>query len=65
MTSDATTAGRDGAEARWEEIPGIVITDRKKRAQRQGRHPRIRAFIWGGKVRPHPTLPYGRWKGAA
>lgn len=26
--------------------------------------PRISAFIWGGKVRPTPTLPYGRWKGA-
>ena len=24
--------------------------------------PRISAFIWGGKVRPVPTLPYGRWK---
>ena len=27
--------------------------------------PRIAAFIWGGKIRPTPTLPYGRWKGAA
>jgi hypothetical protein len=27
--------------------------------------PRIAAFIWGGKTRPTPTLPYGRWKGAA
>ena len=27
--------------------------------------PRIAAFIWGGKIRPAPTLPYGRWKGAA
>ncbi|MFW5947537.1 MAG: hypothetical protein ACOCUW_03505 [Gemmatimonadota bacterium] len=24
--------------------------------------PRIAAFNWGGKVRPQPTLPYGRWK---
>jgi hypothetical protein len=24
--------------------------------------PAIRAFIWGGKVLPEPTLPYGRWK---
>jgi len=30
-----------------------------------GREPRIAAFIWGGKTRPTPTLPYGRWKGAA
>jgi hypothetical protein len=27
--------------------------------------PRIAAFIWGRKIRPNPTLPYGRWKGAA
>lgn len=27
--------------------------------------PRIRAFIWGGKIRPEPTLPYGRWKPTA
>ncbi len=53
--------GRDGTAA----VPpreGIVIT-------RGGDHPpatpRIQAFIWGGKVRPAPTLPYGRWKGAA
>lgn len=27
--------------------------------------PVITAFIWGGKVRPVPTLPYGRWKPTA
>jgi len=27
--------------------------------------PRIVAFIWGGKVRPQPTLPFGRWKDVA
>ncbi len=27
--------------------------------------PRITAFIWGGKVRPQPTLPFGRWKEVA
>jgi hypothetical protein len=24
--------------------------------------PRIVAFIWGGRVAPIPTLPFGRWK---
>jgi hypothetical protein len=24
--------------------------------------PAIAAFIWGGKVLPEPTLPYGRWR---
>jgi hypothetical protein len=44
-------------------IPGIVIMDRGSAAG--GNRPRIAAFIWGGKVRPTPTLPFGRWKGAA
>jgi len=44
--------------------PGIVIADG---VQRSGgvRLPRIHAFVWGAKVRPTPTLPYGRWKGMA
>ena len=28
------------------------------------RRPRAVAFVWGGKVRKAPSLPYGRWKGA-
>jgi hypothetical protein len=27
--------------------------------------PVISAFIWGGKVRQVPTLPYGRWRSTA
>lgn len=57
------TGREDGArEPQMQDaLRGIVIT--------QGEHPeperpRISAFIWGGKVRPKPTLPYGRWKGA-
>lgn len=34
---------------------GIVIRDR----QEPQRRPAITAFIWGGKVRPTPALPYG------
>lgn len=37
---------------------GIVIRDRIEPQPR----PVISAFIWGGKVRPLPTLPFGRWK---
>ena len=44
-------------------LRGIVITRGSDDTPR-GR-PRIAAFIWGGKVRPTPTLPFGRWKGAA
>ncbi|HLU24746.1 MAG TPA: hypothetical protein VKZ58_03505 [Longimicrobiales bacterium] len=46
---------------RREDPPGIVIQDR---AEPLGR-PVIAAFIWGGKVRPVPTLPFGRWKKSA
>lgn len=35
---------------------GIVIQDRREIE----RPPAISAFIWGGKVRPVPELPYGR-----
>jgi len=35
---------------------GIVIHDR----QEAPRPPAITAFIWGGKVRPVPEIPYGR-----
>jgi hypothetical protein len=34
---------------------GIVIHDRVEEPR-----PAIIAFIWGGKVRPVPALPYGR-----
>jgi len=45
--------------------PGIVVVDTRNDATEEGNGPRIAAFIWGGKVRPAPTLPYGRWRGAA
>lgn len=41
-----------------EDPPGIVIQGGAKPSGR----PIITAFIWGGKVRPVPTLPFGRWK---
>jgi hypothetical protein len=44
---------------------GIVITDGWENGSSEGKEPRILAFIWGGRVNPTPTLPYGRWKGAA
>lgn len=44
-------------------VRGIVIT--RGDTGEHPRRPRISAFIWGGKVRPTPTLPFGRWKGAA
>ena len=38
---------------------GIVIRGGKEAEEKP---PAITAFIWGGKVRPEPTLPFGRWK---
>ena len=46
-------------------VQGIVVADRRKEELPGTGSPRISAFIWGGKVKPTPTLPYGRWKGAA
>lgn len=42
-------------------LPGIVVFEPMQPAKA----PRISAFIWGGKVRPVPTLPFGRWKTTA
>ena len=48
-----------------EMVQGIVVSDQKAEGPHTRGRPRISAFIWGGKVKPTPTLPYGRWKGAA
>lgn len=34
---------------------GIIIHDRREEPR-----PAVSAFIWGGKVRPTPELPYGK-----
>lgn len=53
-------ANQTSSLEREQSPPGIVIS---KDAEPKG-NPLISAFIWGGKVRPVPTLPYGRWKPA-
>ena len=59
-------AERTEEDSRFDESsPGIVVIDRHGELSDGRGHPRIAAFIWGGKVLPTPTLPYGRWKGAA
>lgn len=53
MAAETRTETREPRET----IPtGIVIHDRHEPQRR----PAISAFIWGGKVRPTPALPYGR-----
>jgi hypothetical protein len=49
----------------WAVVPGIVVAGRNPDRATGGERPKIAAFIWGGKVRPVPTLPFGRWRGAA
>jgi hypothetical protein len=64
MTRKTGWGGGDSGEGRCREpLPGIVIARGGRSSE--SRAPRIAAFIWGGKVRPTPTLPYGRWKGVA
>ena len=40
------------------EVVGIVVS----RGVEEEKRPRAVAFVWGGQVRPAPSLPYGRWK---
>lgn len=65
MTKGNGKARKEGRDARCGDVPGIVIADGRCGAAGSRRAPRIQAFVWGGKVQPSPTLPYGRWKGAA
>lgn len=39
---------------------GIVVNDGRERQTRP--RPAAIAFVWGVRVRPAPSLPYGRWK---
>jgi len=61
-TRDMKTGWEDGKRRprRRDPLRGIVIARGDVPTPER---PRISAFIWGGKVRPTPTLPYGRWKG--
>jgi hypothetical protein len=46
----------DSFEGQAGDPPGIVIRGTFENRPR----PSISEFIWGGKVRPTPELPYGR-----
>jgi hypothetical protein len=41
-----------------EDAVGIVVQDVRPVQHR----PRAVAFVYGGKLREQPSLPYGRWK---
>lgn len=58
--------GKESRTDRAGTLQGIVVANGNGGgASADPPEPRITAFIWGGKVRPSPTLPFGRWKGAA
>jgi len=50
--NEKRTASREPLRA----TPGIVI----RYGMEPPRRPMVTAFIWGGKVRPVPAIPYGR-----
>lgn len=52
---------RDASGIERDQPAGIVIHHVEPAEPK----PLITAFIWGGKVRPEPTLPFGRWKPSA
>lgn len=62
MTNRRGEEAGNGKGSEERALRGIVVN---AGGTRENPHPRISAFIWGGKTRPTPTLPYGRWKGAA
>lgn len=65
MGENGKEAGAEAVRAGEARLTGIVIASGRSKIGSEALAPRIAAFIWGGKVRPTPTLPYGRWKGAA
>ncbi len=64
MTKTGGQAAQAGGQEDGSTLRGIVISP-SIASDEEASRPRISAFIWGGKVRPAPTLPFGRWKGAA
>jgi hypothetical protein len=46
---------------------GIIVSDGRLAGvpPKNTQEPRISAFVWGGKVRPSPSLPFGRSQGGA
>jgi hypothetical protein len=65
MTDDQSR-GTSGSkpELLRKKLRGIVVSEGKGNGHRSGPDPRISAFVWGGRVRPAPTLPFGRWGSA-
>lgn len=59
-TMMAKKIDRGERAAQAEGAVGIVV----QTGWPQDARPRAVAFVWGGEVRPAPSLPFGRWKTA-
>jgi hypothetical protein len=52
----------EAERVRTREVPGIVIADGGAGSRLSHQHPRVEAFVYGERIPPVPTLPFGRWK---
>lgn len=61
----SVTNGREAAAAGLplprKQPRGIVVSEGRRGGPVETFRPRIAAFVWGGRVQPAPTLPFGRW----
>jgi hypothetical protein len=48
-----------GQNGKGPRLPAGIVIHVAAEAEKK---PTISAFIWGGKVLPEPTLPFGRWR---
>lgn len=62
MTSEARSRPDRTGSRRSRDTRGIVIADGPGQVAAP---PRIALFVWGLRVKPAPTLPFGRWKDVA
>lgn len=55
----------EGSGEETREVPGIIIADGGVGSRLSRQHPRVEAFVYGERIPPVPTLPFGRWKVAS
>lgn len=47
------------------DVPGIIIADGGLGSRNVLQGSRVRAFVYGERPTPSPTLPFGRWRHAS
>lgn len=63
MVKPARLKRQDGCGE--EDVSGIVILDGGVGVRVDRAGPRIHPFVYGDRIPPVPTLPFGRWKAAS